>query len=498
MKTTIKIISFLLFFSVISCDKEETKPTTNTNNGNTGTTATAPAFDASVASTTESITDVSLKISSTLKENGGSAITQHGHVWSDTKTDPTTSDSKTELGATTGPFPLKFTSEIKSLKANTTYSVRAYATNDKGTTYGAVVQMKTNNATIVSSGNFLFWGTEKRLIAMDISNNQLVWQSMDIGFVSEIQAPFIYKDLLVVAAGTNIYALDIKTGGTKWQFDTKGSNIALTLQKDIIYAASNDVLLALNAESGKQKWTYKAGGGIQNNPTVNDKFVYASSFGDGMIFALDKETGVLKWKRKGSGSIAVRKLNATNDFLIGSSANRDSNFVCFEAATGKAKWNGGRVGYYDVPTIINNIVYLAIEFDFSAYDIVSGKLLWKLATPTNSSFYPSSSFTVGNGFAYAIDGNGLLYGIDVTNGSKKWTFSKANLVSSTLLMENALYVLGEKSTSGTKAINEIHLLDAKTGSLKVKIDVSKYPPITNLTALNNGKVHYSGAFSIYQ
>lgn len=145
MKTYQNILSFVLLFFVISCAKEETKPTTNSNNGNNnnGTTATAPAFDASVVSTTEGITDVSFKISSTLKANGGSAITQHGHVWSDTKTEPTIADSKTELGATTGPFPLKFTSEIKNLKANTTYNVRAYATNDKGTTYGAVVQTKT-------------------------------------------------------------------------------------------------------------------------------------------------------------------------------------------------------------------------------------------------------------------------------------------------------------------------------------------------------------------
>ncbi len=142
MKTYRKLIVFVLVFFALSCDKEETKPTTNNNNNN-GTTTTVPAFDASVASTSEAVAETSFKISSTIKENGGSAITQHGHVWSDTKTEPTNADSKTELGASSGPFPLKFTSEIKSLKANTTYNVRAYATNDKGTSYGAVVQVKT-------------------------------------------------------------------------------------------------------------------------------------------------------------------------------------------------------------------------------------------------------------------------------------------------------------------------------------------------------------------
>lgn len=323
-----------------------------------------------------------------------------------------------------------------------------------------------------------------------------MWQSIDLGYLPQKQSPFIYKNFVIVAAGYNVYALDIKTGAIVWQYKFKDANLKITLQKEIIYVASNTIVSAINAENGTQKWIYQAGGGIQNSPTVNDKFVYASSFSDNMIFALDKETGVLKWKRKGGGSIATRDLNANNDFLIGSTKS-DSSFVCFEAATGKAKWNGGRVGYYDVPTIINNNVYLSIVFDFNAYDLVSGKLLWKLATP-NSSFYPSSSFTIGSGFAYAVDGTGLLYGIDVTNGSKKWTYAKVNLESSPLLMENTLYVLGEKSTSGTKAINEILVLDAKIGSLKTKIDVSKYSPITNLTAINNGKAYYSGAFSIYQ
>lgn len=147
-------LSLLLILSLalLNCDKkkDDLKPGTGTTTPPT-TVSTAPALDNAASATTSSgITANAAKMSSTISANGGAAITQYGHVLLDTKTEPTTADAKTELGKTDGPFPLKFTSDLKSLKANTTYNVRPYATNDKGTTYGTAVQVKTTTAVVVA------------------------------------------------------------------------------------------------------------------------------------------------------------------------------------------------------------------------------------------------------------------------------------------------------------------------------------------------------------
>ena len=76
-------------------------------------------------------------------------ITQYGHVWS-TRPNPTLSDSKTELG--NSQQPLQFQSTMKDLSPNTTYYVRAYATNRVGTSYGKELTFKTSS-TIHISGN---------------------------------------------------------------------------------------------------------------------------------------------------------------------------------------------------------------------------------------------------------------------------------------------------------------------------------------------------------
>ncbi len=72
-------------------------------------------------------------------DDGGAPVTARGVCWS-TNQSPTTYDSKTEDGQGTG----SFISSLSDLEANTTYYLRAYATNSKGTAYGNQVSFKTN------------------------------------------------------------------------------------------------------------------------------------------------------------------------------------------------------------------------------------------------------------------------------------------------------------------------------------------------------------------
>jgi hypothetical protein len=75
----------------------------------------------------------------TITADGGATITASGICWSNTNNTPTINDSLTKGTTTTG----SFTSVINNLKDNTTYYVRAYATNSAGTGYGNVIQFST-------------------------------------------------------------------------------------------------------------------------------------------------------------------------------------------------------------------------------------------------------------------------------------------------------------------------------------------------------------------
>ena len=94
--------------------------------------------------TTQSVTDIAITTATgngNVTDLGAPNPTQHGVCWS-TSENPTTADDKTEEGvvSSTGAF----TSSITGLSPNTTYYVRAYATNTAGTVYGTQVSFTTD------------------------------------------------------------------------------------------------------------------------------------------------------------------------------------------------------------------------------------------------------------------------------------------------------------------------------------------------------------------
>lgn len=79
-----------------------------------------------------------------ITDDGGSPVSERGVCWSSSTSSPTTANSKTIDGIGTG----SFTSSITGLTQNTHYYVRAYAKNSITTSYGALKQFDTNDATI--------------------------------------------------------------------------------------------------------------------------------------------------------------------------------------------------------------------------------------------------------------------------------------------------------------------------------------------------------------
>lgn len=73
-----------------------------------------------------------------VNSDGGSDVMERGVCWA-TSANPTTNDSHLNNGTGTGEFSINVT----GLMANTTYHVRAYAVNSKGTSYGDDVTFET-------------------------------------------------------------------------------------------------------------------------------------------------------------------------------------------------------------------------------------------------------------------------------------------------------------------------------------------------------------------
>ncbi|MCX6223788.1 MAG: hypothetical protein NTV01_03410, partial [Bacteroidia bacterium] len=114
-----------------------------TSYGNEVSFKTSPVSPILTTTAITVITQTSASSGGNITDDGGSSVTARGVCWS-TVSSPTTTNNKTTDGTGTGPF----TSSLSGLTGNTTYYVRAYATNSIGTSYG-------NEQTFQISGTFI-------------------------------------------------------------------------------------------------------------------------------------------------------------------------------------------------------------------------------------------------------------------------------------------------------------------------------------------------------
>ncbi len=103
------------------------------------TTSALPVLPTLATAGQSSITTNTPVLGGIISSDGGATITARGVCWS-TSTNPTIAlPTKTTDGSGTGAF----TSNLTGLSANTTYYVRAYATNSVGTAYGNEITFTT-------------------------------------------------------------------------------------------------------------------------------------------------------------------------------------------------------------------------------------------------------------------------------------------------------------------------------------------------------------------
>lgn len=100
--------------------------------------AVDPVVPTLTLSAVHTVTDSSAKANASVSFDGGATITERGVVWS-TSPAPTTSDDKATSEGTTGSFSV----DLTDLTGSTTYYVRAYATNSKGTAYSNEINFQT-------------------------------------------------------------------------------------------------------------------------------------------------------------------------------------------------------------------------------------------------------------------------------------------------------------------------------------------------------------------
>lgn len=162
---------------------------------------------APIVTTTEilAITTNGATVGGNVLVEGGAAVTDRGVVYSTTNTLPTITDTKINIGIGAGIFSQALT----GLTANTVYYLRAYATNNVGTSYGSVFVftpggpvLTTTDATSVTQTTVSIGGNVTAIGSSAVTERGIV-------YVAGNAEPLITNNKTVIGNGLGAYAQTI-------------------------------------------------------------------------------------------------------------------------------------------------------------------------------------------------------------------------------------------------------------------------------------------------
>ena len=236
------------------------------------------------------VTNVTATSGGTVLNDGGSAVTVRGVVWS-TNTNPTLADNKTSDGAAPGTYP----SFLTGLTAGTTYYLRAYATNSVGTGYGNQLSFTTslspNTAAVVLtqsvSGIALQQATVNAEVSAEgggsVTERGIVWNTSGNPTVNDNRVPngsgtgAYNTNISGLTAGTQYYvrAYAVNTYGIAY-----GQELDFTTAVGVPLLTTNSITTATtNSLQGGGSVTEAGGSAVTErglayatspNPTVSD------------------------------------------------------------------------------------------------------------------------------------------------------------------------------------------------------------------------------------
>ncbi|MGM0530862.1 MAG: PKD domain-containing protein [Bacteroidota bacterium] len=236
------------------------------------------------------ITSDSAKSEGDIIDNGGAPVTSRGVVWS--KSENPTVDEKegmTDDGKGTG----EFTSELTDLTPNTTYYVRAYATNKNGTAYSEQKKFTTESAaaivitaevsnitpTTATSGGYIIDDggapVTSRGLVWSKSENPTVDEKEGMTDEGEVTGIFTSK-LTNLTSDTTYYFRTYATNsagtayGNQIEFNTKASlNATFSADKEKIQPGTT-IHFTDDSDGNPDSWSWNFGDGntsSEENPS---------------------------------------------------------------------------------------------------------------------------------------------------------------------------------------------------------------------------------------
>ncbi len=342
----------------------------------------------------------------------------------------------------------------------------------------------------VADGNLFFGSINGKLIALDISNGNLLWSEEEIfktsgsaGFlgcapqaaaVAFYGTPAVGGELVYIGGyNGKIYAVNSSTRLSKDKYldeDHPQPIIGgpVVAQGKVYIASSDGKLYALDATSLEEEWKFETGDKIWSTPAIDGDTVYIGSF-DKKLYALSADEGGKRWEFTTGGAIVAQPVIHQGTVYA---ASFDRHIYALDAASGQLLWqfpaNGGdetdpQKWFWTSPVVYDNTIY-APSMDGRVYvlNAQSGAMITTidLGSPI------SSSPVAAEGKVIVATEDGKLYSIDTTSNQSTEMRTLAGKVSAPITISNGVVYVHVQEDEA------IYAIDSETGTVLWNTPVS--------------------------
>ncbi len=354
------------------------------------------------------ITQTSASSGGVITSNGGADITAKGVVWS-TSANPTLDANSGFTSNGTGTD--EFNSEITGLAANTTYFVRAYATNSEGTAYGNALEFTTEEE---ESNEFAGGiGTQAdpwQVATPEHLNNVRNYLGNDHVDKYFVQIDNINLDQAPWNAGEGWVPIGGETGGY-FTANYDGANYSISgllinrpnaNYQGLFGMVQNGVIKNVSLLSANVKGEAYVGAllGWSSMATIEGCSAESIVVGEGEYAAA--VGGLAGYNYKTTMLGCSSSSTVTGDYFVGGLVGNNNESVyseCFSSGTvtGMVEEAGGLIGRNYVNTIINECYSTA---KVTGKSVVGGFVGYNVSSSISNSYATGSVENSGNGISF--------------------------------------------------------------------------------------------------
>lgn len=309
---------------------------------------------------------------------------------------------------------------------------------------------------------------------------QAVWDR-DTGAREIAASPAVAYGKVFVPTMHGLFALDARTGATVWtNASARGFSSPAAFDDSVLVGTSNGTVIRLNASNGDGQWetrllAHPFFSGITSSPKVAFDRLFIGTFnesgGSGEVVSLWASNGSVAW-RHATGSVDYSSpAYADGTVYVGimgtynttSQVTFDPPYgvLALNADTGSEDWFFPTAGSVAASPAVAGPRLIVPSKDGNAYaiDRSTGTIAWQASVDAGISspaVFGGTAFIGGGQFG----GNGRVVALDVTTGSRRWSFTPNGPVQASMTYADGKVLFATNTARGT-----VYAVNVTSGAL---------------------------------